>query len=107
MFSVIARSMIAAGSGTIIITTTSTTAPAAIRSVCFINFCMDEAIGLRNLSAGDAIDKSQQLRDRLVELLRDLLPDLHRGVQRARQRRVGDHGDFVLLRDLADLRGEQ
>src|SRR4051812_12379494 len=101
MFSVIARSMMAGGSGTIIITTTSTTAPAATRSVCFISFCIKAAISaylrgqrsgsLDNLSARDAINKSQQLRHGLVELLGDLLPDLHRGVQRARQRRVGDH----------------
>src|SRR5689334_12510307 len=48
-------------------------------------------------------DIADDLRHRLVEFRRHFLVDLHRRVQAARQGRVLDHRDAVLLGDLADL----
>ena len=95
MLSVISRLSSAEGSGTTSIVTTSTTETAASRSVWRSSLRTPGLLttrASRSAAPGDPVDEGEHPRDRGVELLRDHLADLDRGVQRARQRRVADTG---------------
>src|ERR1700761_5702542 len=132
MLRVMKRSIRPGGSGTIIITTTITTATAAIRSAWLRIFFIDPLMTVPRASlpaqrarygclvaprsygardrrplTGGAVDVGEQLGDRAEEVGRDFVVDLHRGEERAGQRRVLDHRHVVLFGDPADLQRDQ
>ena len=106
MFSVMKKSSSSGGSGMISIATIRTMPPAAARSACLPILRQDVVHAAALRSAGDAVDVGEKLRHGVEHVLGDLTPDLDVGVQRARQRRVGDDHDAGVLGGFTDLERE-
>ena len=100
------RSSSTGGSGTISITTTRTTTPAATRSVYFMTFFEDAGHAGSDLPAsGDAVDEREDLRDGLEELLGDLWPTSTEACSARASGGSGTTGTPCSRGELADLAG--
>ena len=105
MFSVMKKSSSSGGSGMISIATIRTTPPAA-SEVSLAADLGHHRVHAAPPEAGDAVDVGEELRHGVEHVLGDLTPDVDVGVQRARQRRVGDDHDAGVLGGFTDLVSE-